>query len=222
MAGSRQTLIAAIAAGVAAALLAGVGIGWLVRGGEVGRLKERVSDLESGSRQAGSQVDTSTVEPTSSVPPAEATTRGDTTPADSGASADRETPTGPTERQPGYVKSVVNSAGNWVLTIDYIQFLTGGEAAEAAAAHGDESPPPNDYYIVNDNPKLREFPVQAGIGVIVVTNTDGTSDSAGHAMSVSEWAAALSGAHAEVFKSNPYWVTVTNGTITAIEAQYVP
>ena len=34
--------------------------------------------------------------------------------------------------------------------------LTGNAADAASAAHGGESPVPNDYYIQNDNPRLRE------------------------------------------------------------------
>ena len=69
-----------------------------------------------------------------------------------------------------------------VITADYAQMLSGDAAAAAATAHGDESPPPNDYYIVNDNKKLRKLPVRPGISVTVTTNSDGTSDPTGHAV----------------------------------------
>ena len=41
------------------------------------------------------------------------------------------------------------------MTFDLAYFLTGDAANQAAAEHGDETPVPNDYYIVNDNPSLR-------------------------------------------------------------------
>ena len=45
------------------------------------------------------------------------------------------------------------------LSFDRAQFLTGDAANKAAAAHGQETPVPNDYLIVNDNPKLRVLTV---------------------------------------------------------------
>lgn len=45
------------------------------------------------------------------------------------------------------------------LSFDRAQFLTGDAADKAAAAHGQETPVPNDYVIVNDNPKLRVLTV---------------------------------------------------------------
>lgn len=219
MTGDRRTLVW-IGAGLVLALLLGIGGGWLARGGEVGKLEEKVSELESQGLESDAETDTAEVAPTieqSGSGAGQAPLTASSQPATAA-----EVTAGPTEVQPGYVVSVADVGGTWKLQIDYIQFLTGADAAAAATAHGDESPPPNDYYVVNDNPKIREFPVQAGIGVIVVTNTDGTWDPSGHAMSLSEWTSAMSGPYADAFKSCIYWVTVNNGTITGIEAQYVP
>lgn len=221
----RRKLVILVSAGVVLAVLAGVAVGWLFRGSEVTKLQETVSELEGDDN--GSKEETHSAPTTFTVQPPEAPPQQQeqqAPPAEQAPPATQpETSVGPNERQVGYVTSVVNAGGTWKLQIDYVQWLTGGEAADAAAARGDESPPPNDYYLINDNPKIREFPVQAGIGVLVVTNAeDGSCDPMGHVMALSEWAAAMSGPYAEVFKSNLYWVTVTNGTITAIQAQYVP
>lgn len=217
MAGSRQMTVIWIVAGVVLALLAGAGAGWLARGSAVRALEERVADLEAKAEAEESEAASETVEATWTVP--SSASEPEEPPV---TETPREESTGVSEIQPGLVKTVVNDAGTWKLTIDYIQFLTGAEAADAAAARGDESPPPNDYYVINDNPKIREFPIQAGIGVGVVTNDDGTSDASGHTMSLSQWAAAMTGPHAVSFSNQIYWVTVTDGTITAIQAQYVP
>ena len=46
----------------------------------------------------------------------------------------------------------------WVhVTFDRATLLTGKAANDYAKAHGMESPVPNDYLIVNDNPKLRDL-----------------------------------------------------------------
>jgi hypothetical protein len=208
-----------IAAAAAAALLLGAGGAWLVRGREVGTLEDRLAKLEAEAK-GDAEESTETVETTEPVPVEQPAEEQPVT--EPSAEGPREEVTGPSEKQPGYVQSVSNLSGAWSLKIDYVQFLTGGEAADAAAARGDESPPPNDYYIVNDNPKIREFPIKPGISVKVVTNPDGGSDPEGHSVTLGEWAAFMNGTEAEIFRSNLYWVTVTNGTVIAIEAQYVP
>jgi hypothetical protein len=126
------------------------------------------------------------------------------------------------ERVPAIITAVDTSGSTVRLEVDYIQFLTGDEAADAATAHGDESPPPNDYYIVNDNPALREFPVQEGVSVVTVVNDDGTSDPAGHTLTLDEWVDRITGPNADAFRSSFYWITVSEATITTIEQQYLP
>jgi hypothetical protein len=53
------------------------------------------------------------------------------------------------------------------VTFDLIQYLTGDAATRAAAEDGEESPPPNDYYIRNVNPRLRTLPVRADASITV-------------------------------------------------------
>ncbi|MGB7964344.1 MAG: hypothetical protein WCF12_15490 [Propionicimonas sp.] len=110
------------------------------------------------------------------------------------------------------------------LSVDFVLFLTGWEAADAATAHGDESPPPNDYYILNDTTTVREFPVLVGIDVHVVVNPDGTTNPDGYNLPLSDWIAAITGPDAALYLANAYWLsfTGTNNTICAIEAQWVP
>nr|NLI51234.1 hypothetical protein [Propionibacterium sp.] len=110
------------------------------------------------------------------------------------------------------------------LSVDFVLFLTGWEAEDAAAARGDESPPPNDYYIVNDTPTIREFSVQLGIDVHVVVNPDGTANPEGYPMPLAEWIDAITGPDAALYRSNAYWLTFTGAdhTVCAIEAQWVP
>lgn len=199
---------ALVGAAVVLALVAGGALGFALRGGEVSRLDAHVDSLEEDLARVQQQLDDAVADD-EEAPSGEAVT-----PAVPGEGAG--------ERQIGYVRSVDMAGTVTVLTIDYVQFLTGDAATDAAAAHGDESPPPNDYYIVNDNPKLRDLPVAPGLTVTVVTNSDGTSDPDGHALTLAQWAASLTGPEAVSFKACPYWVTITDGTVTAIEAQYLP
>lgn len=218
----RTKSIALIAGGVVIALLAGFAGGLLIRGAEVRDLEDQVTKLSEpgdadGEATQADDIQEAATEPESAEQPVTSEAAVEA-PAASSATA----PTAVTERQPGLIVEITGSPGAYVMRIDYVQWLTGPEANAAATAHGDESPPPNDYYVVNDNPKIREFPIQDGIPVTVVTNNDGTSDSEGHTITLAQWVAALSGPNAGAFKATIYWVTITDGTVTAIEAQYVP
>lgn len=212
----RNKTVALIAIGVVLALAAGAAAGWFARTSEIKGLEEEITDLEDmADEDSGDPTGTADTADTAQAEEPPATTEEPPT-------GEVGTTTGPTERQPGLIVGTTTVDGAWVLKIDYVQFLTGGEAADAAAAHGDESPPPNDYYVVNDNPKIRQFKVQPGIPVFVVTNNDGTSDADGHTVTLDQWIAAMNGSQAGAFRASIYWVTITNGIVTAVEAQYVP
>ncbi len=198
---------------VVLALAVGALAGWFARSGEVRDLEDRIaaSEEESATDEPATRAETDTapVEPPAEEEPAEE----DEEPVDVPVAA---------ERVPAIITAVDTSGSTVRLEVDYIQFLTGDEAADAATAHGDESPPPNDYYIVNDNPALREFPVQEGVSVVTVVNDDGTSDPAGHTLTLDEWVDRITGPNADAFRSSFYWITVSEATITTIEQQYLP
>jgi hypothetical protein len=59
----------------------------------------------------------------------------------------------------GFIRSWTAKAGTIYLRFDRAVLLTGKAADDASAAHGGESPVPNDLYIQNDNPRLREVVV---------------------------------------------------------------
>ena len=114
------------------------------------------------------------------------------------------------------------------LTFDLAYFYTGEEANEVAAERGDETPVPNDYYIVNDNPKLRDLAVAPDVTISVfdwnrccdervtvdlatfadvMSNPDGFVENDGRLY---------------YGQASPYWVTVEDGAVTEIEEQYLP
>jgi hypothetical protein len=92
------------------------------------------------------------------------------------------TPTaGVTENRIGYVRKVKTTLGVNYVTIDYVEFLTGTAAIDAARAHGDAQQDEHgdwyvddDYYIVNDNPLLRTFPLSATCSIRVVDLSSGS------------------------------------------------
>jgi hypothetical protein len=57
----------------------------------------------------------------------------------------------------GFIRSWYAKTGTIYLRFDRAILLTGRAADVASAAHGGESPVPNDYYIQNDNSRLRDL-----------------------------------------------------------------
>lgn len=171
---------------------------------------------------------TGTAQETSAVattPPAAST---DATESGSGAPEETTKTTSPapktSERAFAYIKSIAKTAGGYEITLDYAQYLTGDTAAKAASAHGDESPPPNDYYIVNDNKRLRTFTL-GNSASIRLTMADGKFSDPGtrRTYTAKKFASMWSASSAEdPIRILPYWVTVKNDVVVKVEDQYLP
>jgi hypothetical protein len=65
----------------------------------------------------------------------------------------------------GYIKSVDMDASPATVSFDLAFLLTGDEANAEAEKRGYPTPVDNDYFIVNDNPKLRLLPLADDIEV---------------------------------------------------------
>jgi hypothetical protein len=109
----------------------------------------------------------------------------------------------------------VNVAGRTV-TVDLVQWFTGDAAAKAAAEDGKESPPPNDYYVRNVNPRLRTLPVAPGARLTLTRQTMGQGGDATGPVQVDLATLAASG------RKHLFWATVQNGRILRLEEQYLP
>lgn len=128
-----------------------------------------------------------------------------------------------TERQFAYLKSV--SPGKpGSLVADFAQFLTGKDATAAAKKAGAESPPPNDYFIVNENPKLRTLPVAANVEVTLTTKPGEGSVAEGYSSNVASLSAYLATDNEETasLRANGFWLHISGGVVVAIEEQYTP
>ena len=121
-----------------------------------------------------------------------------------------------------FIKSMDVSTDPATMVFDLGYFLTGDAANEAAAAHGDETPVPNDYYIVNDNPLLRTLPIAPDVDVQVIDwmncceLVNGTFTSFADAVAKNHPKGSYHG------RLSPYWITVEGGVIVKIEEQYLP
>lgn len=105
------------------------------------------------------------------------------------------------------------------MTIDVVQFFTGDAAASAAAEDGSsEVPPPSDYWIRNENDRLRTLPVAPDAEVTTNTLTSSETGDATKDVRVSlERLASFRSLGAALF-----WITVANATVVRINEQYLP
>jgi len=149
---------------------------------------------------------------------ATATPTSNTTP-DAGASAGtaQPKPEPTTSRQFAFVRKATQKGDKLSLVVDFAQYLTGSAAEKAAGEAGDETPPPNDYYISNANPKLRTFGV-AKDARFVMAGADPVDT---ETLTADEFYKAIKH-NTDGAKDSPYWFTITNGVITAGEEQWTP
>jgi hypothetical protein len=165
-------------------------------------------------------VATPTVE-TSPTTPIETSTTVPTTPTVPATA----TPIPATVKEPCRVTKVTWSASKgYRITVDYVQILTGKAAADAATAAGEESPPPNDYFIVNSSHKLRTFtlPKTASITVLGWGGTDATAKTK---IPVGQFMDIMPGGvnPQDDYSTSYYYVTVKAGkTVTKVEMIYFP
>jgi len=221
MARNTKIIVGYVGVGIAAALIAGAGV-WAVMSSQLADARKS----GDSALEAVSSLEAKVASLTASLESAEASAvvATDDTSADEDTST--VTPAKPkpatSERRFCFMRSGAWEGPTPNLTVDYAEILEGDDAAAAATAHGSESPPPNGYFIVNDNPKLRTFPADPNMKVRVASTAGGV-EPAGHMMSFGQWYDVLIGMSADNFvKDRPYWITIKGDTITAIEEQYLP
>ncbi len=136
-------------------------------------------------------------------------------------------PTLPDGRSFGYIKDMRTIDGGvstsaYALTFDLAYFLTGEAANQACMRdHRSECPPPDDAYIVNNNPLLRTLPVSesATVELIDWANCCDTTDGA-----IADFVGAMHAHDTEglYHSTSPYWITVQDGVVVKFEEQYLP
>jgi len=112
----------------------------------------------------------------------------------------------------GYVESATAAE----LEFDLACWFTGDAAATAAAEDGEESPPPNDYYVRNQNPQLRTIPVAGPANVTWMPNPGDPSTA--DTVTYADW---LTGRATRDYQPG-VWLTIAGGETVAILEQFVP
>jgi hypothetical protein len=120
------------------------------------------------------------------------------------------------------------------ITADYATFLTGEEATAAAREDGEigaDETVPNDYYIRNENPNLRQLPVAEEAPVVLQTCFVDGPCVRQTAVTLEQWASLLADQSADGLPEDwqwygggllPYWLTLRDGTVVYVSEQYLP
>jgi hypothetical protein len=120
----------------------------------------------------------------------------------------------------GFIRSWYAKGGTFYLRFDRAVLLTGAAADAASAAHGGESPVPNDYYVQNDNPRLRELAIvdrATVIGSQQLTGSPGPNPS-----SLGALLAFVDQGGPQV-KATPFHLTYDrHGLVVRVQEQYLP
>jgi hypothetical protein len=105
------------------------------------------------------------------------------------------------------------------LEFDLAEFYSGDAANEYAAAHGMETPVPNDNLIINENPKLRLMPLSPGVEIDVVDYGNcNPCDPANLTIDLATFAQRVRDAQFH----NAFWLTIQGDTIVKIQEQFQP
>ena len=138
-------------------------------------------------------------------------------------------------REFAYVVAVeASDNGTVVVTADYAQFLTGDEAIQAAIEDGfivEGEVVPNDYYIVNENPQLRELVLDPDAPITLNACFVDGECVAQVRVTIDQWVALLDGDTPEGLGDGfqwygqatlPYWLILDGEMIVGVEEQYLP
>jgi len=169
--------------------------------------------------------DPTVAEPSSAAEPSSSATPSPTgTPSD--APSPDATPSAPPVLEDGrhfvLAERVRRAATAPTLEFDLAEFYTGEEANEVAEQRGDETPVPNDYYIVNDSSRLRRLAFAPDATVTYIPTDRCCEPVAGD---LRAWIASVNGRRPGDYPPPAYtywWIEVADGRIVAIEQQYLP
>lgn len=169
----------------------------------------------------GDTVPSTVEETTTTTVPTPATT------ATTLASTEEKLPNG-NIRSMGFIKDVWVDGSGRHMSIDYASMLTGAAADAAAVAAGEILPGehvPNDYFIENVSPKLRQWKISNA--VVITTDTrwaphDGFGASCSWADFLTFWGPGPLPDGDSQLHAVPWWIERDGDTVVKIEEQYIP
>jgi hypothetical protein len=177
--------------------------------------------------EAGPTTTSSTIAPSTSAHPTTIATLGPTV-----TDAAPSLPAEPAPEPPGvedgrhFVTLTAVDPAATSMTFDLLQWFEGDEADQAAADDGEILPGeqvPNDYYVRNVNPQLFTTPYAPGLALSLV---DWTNPPEPAPVDFDAWVASFTvpWGLGQIYRGDDshYWVTVSDGQISAVEEQFLP
>lgn len=126
-------------------------------------------------------------------------------------------------RDRGFLRTVGDRSDGPTLVLDRAVLLSGDAADAEAAARGHESPVPNDVMVVNDDPQLREYPVDPDAAVhLSVGLAPAEVVDVPVASSLTELRGLLPPPSSEPISGYLFDVVVEDGVVVALDHVYVP
>lgn len=181
---------------------------------ELSRVKQEISELRA--KEA-----TSVAETTETTSEAEKVETTDKQPAE-----EKKSEVPKIEKQICLIKEADEVGGEFFLSVDYVQLLTGEAAKKEALRRGWD--PNIEYCIINDNPKIRKFRVSRELKngeVKLVSKSDGVVPE-GYFVSFGQWFDIYNGMGEEEFcnsvRNGVYWIWIKGDEVLRIEQQYFP
>lgn len=202
----RVILFAAIAVLLVAA---GVGAGYLL--GKARSGDEKSSGAEKSASRESTATDATGSSAEATVPAPSDQTATSTAGQDGGTAKNADD-----GRKFAFIKKLYLKDGQVWATVDFLQLFTGAQADTEAAKHGQEAP--NGYYVLNDNPKLREFAVRNDATIVTSFGGDPAEKATPKPQELYDWSINEDG----LLDYRLFWVTIVNGEVTAIEHMWVP
>ena len=160
-------------------------------------------------------------------PPTTSTTEATTTTTEALSSAETRLPNGDIKAM-GFISDVWEHGGVRYLSIDYAEMLSGEEARLAAIEAGVIQPDedlPNDYFIRNVNPMLREFTVSPAVAITTSTRwepNDGMAAPCTWEDFIGFWGPGPLPDGDTQLHAVPWWIIRDGSEIYSIDEQYIP
>jgi hypothetical protein len=124
---------------------------------------------------------------------------------------------GPGALPDGLYFGFIGAALDNTFEFDLACWFSGAPATQAAAQDGQESPPPNDYYIRNTNKTERTVAVASSDVPVAWLSNPGSPTTT--EITYNQW---LSYQGAGPAYQPPIWITIRNGAVIDIVEQYLP
>jgi hypothetical protein len=127
----------------------------------------------------------------------------------------------------GYIRSVSTAGPSATLAFDEADFLTGEEAQRAAEEDGvikPGEPVPNDYYIRNPDKSTQTLPIATDAKITARRCSLCRNGQPGNLEDFLASFMKTGQTYADPYRGaeTQYWLTIEDGTVVAIDEQYVP